>query len=226
MPKKIKPYGSGDVKAGKIFYIMKTVAKSIITLLAGVLLSSFAYAQDFGGGFPGGGFPGGGFPGGGGFPQMMGQNLPAASEVAKERANEMDRELTLTKKQLKKIVKHFKKEVEFERQNMPFGGMAGRMGQMPEGMQRPQGMPQGMPQGRMQGEGGQRQQRGEVSGQRGEGRGQGMREMPAEMREMMEKRQKENEEKKAKFDAKQDKELQKILTPEQYGRWRGKHPLK
>lgn len=226
---------------------MKRTAKSIIALLAGVLISSFAYAQmpDFGGGFPGGGFPGGGFPGGfpggmqGGFPQMQ-QNLPDAGEIAKTRADEMNRELTLTAKQYKKIVKHFKKEVEFERQNMSFGGRGmmggGMMGQMPQGGmpqgQRPQGAPQA--QQRQQGERpqgnrpegaqqGQRGQRGEFNGQRPEGTQQ--REMPAEMQEMMKRMQEENAAAKAKFDAKQDKNLKKVLTPEQYERWRGKHPL-
>lgn len=55
--------------------------------------------------------------------------MPTVDELAQQRANAMDHELTLTEKQYKKILKYYKAEAEKEREMMQAGKTQG----MPEG---------------------------------------------------------------------------------------------
>lgn len=112
--------------------------------------------------------------------------MPTVDELAQQRANAMDHELTLTEKQYKKILKYYKAEAEKEREMMQAG--------------KTQGMPEGFPGG----------ERPDFGGGRPPIDGPGMAASDEEMEKYYEK---------------QDKKLKKILTAEQYDKWRTKHPV-
>lgn len=125
-------------------------------------------------------------PQGGPRPEFKGgpRPMPTVNELAQQRANAMDHELTLTEKQYKKILKYYKAEVEREREMMEAG--------------KPQGMPEGFPGGGRPDFGGGRPPMGGMAA---------------------------SDEEMEKYYEKQDKKLKKILTAEQYGKWRTKHPV-
>lgn len=119
-------------------------------------------------------------------PEFNGEKrqMPSVDEIAQKRADAMDRELALTEKQYKKIVKYYKAEAEKEREMM--------QASMPEGM--PEGFPGGKP---------------DFGGGRPPMGGPGMAMSDEDMEKYFEQ---------------QDKKLKKILTAEQYDKWRTKHP--
>lgn len=90
-----------------------------------------AFAQPgMGGGFPGGGFPGGGFPGGG-FPGFGGEGETLSYEdQAKEKVEEMKKELNLTEKQCKKLVRQFKVDIQYRAEAVSRGAFSGMGGGM------------------------------------------------------------------------------------------------
>lgn len=142
--------------------------------------------------------------------------MRSPESAAREKADEMRRQLRLDDKTYNKIFKHFKKQYEYMSENMqrPMGGpqmhghMAGPMGGPGQGRpgmgggqrppmpqrQRPEGMRPGMGQGRPDG--------AQVGGPHG---------MP-------------DDEEMEKFLDKQDKKLRKLLSPEQYREWMATHP--
>lgn len=151
-------------------------------------------------------------PQGGPRPEFKGEHrpMPTVNEIAQQKTNAMDHELTLTEKQYKKILKYYKEEAEKEREMMEdfpgekpdFGGGRPPMGGpgmggpgMGGGFRGPQG---GFPGG-------------------GPGMGGGRPPMGGPAMGM-------SDEEMEKYYEKQDKKLKKILTPEQYDRWRRKHP--
>lgn len=168
---------------------------------------------------PQGGFPGGGPGGPGGpWPGFNGEAkpMPSVNEMAQRRANEMDHVLTLTEKQYNKILKFYKAQIQKEQEmivipegGFPEGGFPG--GGMPMGGGFPGG---GMPMGGG-GFGGGMPMGGMPMGGPGMGGG-----FPGggSFGTMM------TEEEVEKYYEKQDKKLQKILTPEQYTKWRQIHP--
>lgn len=170
-------------------------------------------------------------PQGGPRPEFKGERrpMPTVNEMAQQRTNAMDHELTLTEKQYKKILKYYKAEVEKEREMMEFGrpegmpegfpgggpGMGG--GRPPMGGQGPQGggFPGGGP-----GMGG-----GFPGGGPGVG-GPGMGGFPGGGPGMGGPGMAMSDEEIEKYYEKQDKKLKKILTAEQYEKWRSRHPMK
>lgn len=149
-------------------------------------------------------------------PEFNGESrpMPDVSELAQKKADAMDRELSLSEKQYKKILKYYKSEIQKERDMMQANRPAG----MPDGFSggRPDfggGMPpmggsgfggpgSGFPGGGFPGGG------PAMDGGRAPVGGPGMAVSEEEM---------------DKFYARQDKKLKKILTEEQYSRWRSKH---
>lgn len=127
--------------------------------------------------------------------------MKTPEEIAKKEADMMKAEVALTDKQYKKVYKLIKKDHEYrqEQARSQFGGMGGFPGGGPGGMP---------PQGSMGGPGGMGG--GSMSGgmppQGGMGGFPGGDVITDEYLE------------------KQDKKLQKILTLEQYTKWRSKHP--
>lgn len=75
-------------------------------------------------------------PQGEGKPEFKGKHrpMPTVDEIAQQRADVMNQELTLSEKQYKKILKYFKAQVEKEREIMQAG--------------RPDGVPKGFPGGK------------------------------------------------------------------------------
>lgn len=67
-------------------------------------------------------------PQGEGKPEFKGKHrpMPTVDEIAQQRADVMNQELTLSEKQYKKILKYFKAQVEKEREIMQAGPMACR----------------------------------------------------------------------------------------------------
>lgn len=152
------------------------------------------------------------------------QKMTSPAERAERKAEMMQKEVGLTDKQYKKVYKLFKKDYQYRQDLMEerMGGMP-PMGERPEGMGGPGGGPgMGGPRGGMGGpgggpgmgggpRGGGMPPQGEMSGRpRPEGfpgMGPGGAEVSDEYIE------------------KQDRKLRKILTEEQYGQWRAKHPI-
>lgn len=150
-------------------------------------------------------------PQGGPRPEFKGgpRPMPTVNELAQQRANAMDHELTLTEKQYKKILKYYKAEVEKEREMMEAG--------------KPQGMPEGFPGGGRPDFGGGRPPMGGTGPQGGfPGSGPGM---SGGRPPMGGPGMASSDEEMEKYYEKQDKKLKKILTAEQYGKWRTKHPV-
>jgi len=133
-------------------------------------------------------------------------------EIAKAEADMMKAELNLTDKQYKKVYKLIKKDHEYRQSQMenafaegmpPQGGMPGGM---PQG-----GMPGGMSGGMPGGMGGGRPPMGEMGQMpRPEGGQPGMKPLEDIVTE--------------EYLEKQENKLKKILTEEQYSKWRSKHP--
>lgn len=176
--------------------------KKVLFIAAALVIAFTAAAQPQGQGPQG--------PDKGQFPPKFEQRDP--EQVAKEQTDRLDELVSLTPKQYKKIFK-FNKKMEKQRQSelenmMPQGRPEGFQGGRPDfggerppmGQGRPGGMGPGGPGGMGPGGQGGRPPRGDgqFRGPRNE-----------EMEEFMEK---QNE--------KRDKEYSKILTPEQYQRWK------
>ena len=157
-------------------------------------------------------------PQGDGRPEFKGEHrhMPTVGEIAQQRADAMDNELTLTEKQYKKILKYCKAQVEKEREMMqisrPDGISEGLLdgkrpdfggGRLPKGGPGPQGGGFGGSQGGFPG---------------GDPRMEGGR-PPMRNPEMG-----ISDEEMEKYYEQQDKKLKKILTAEQYEKWRVKHP--
>ena len=150
-------------------------------------------------------------PQGEGKPEFKGKHrpMPTVDEIAQQRADVMNQELTLSEKQYKKILKYFKAQVEKEREIMQAG--------------KPQGMPEGFPGGGRHDFGGGRPPMGGTGPQGGfPGSGPGM---SGGRPPMGGPGMAASDEEMEKYYEKQDKKLKKILTAEQYGKWRTKHPV-
>lgn len=144
-------------------------------------------------------------------PEFKGERrpMPTVNELAQQRANAMDHELTLSEKQYKKILKYYKAGVEKEREMMESG--------------KPEGMPEGFPGGRRPPMGGPGPQGGGFGGPQGGFSGGGP-EMGGGRPPMDSPGMGMSDEEMEKYYEKQDKKLKKILTVEQYDKWRIKHP--
>ena len=152
-----------------------------------------------------------------GHPQMKQQ--PTIEQEAQMRVEQMCAEMPLTDKQVKKLLKFYKKDIKYRRENFQMDG-----GPRPEGGQRPEGQGgrgPGMGQGRPQG--GPGMGMGPGGGPGGNRGGQGMRPgNPPEGARMME--QEVDFEKLEKYNQKQDKKLCKIIGEENFAQWRASHP--
>jgi len=158
----------------------------------------------------------------GGRPSPSKQMKP--EEIAKKEADMMRSEVNLTDKQYKKVFNLIKKDHQYRQDQMekqfeegmpPMGGgPGGMMGGGPGGMgggMMGAGPMDGGPGGMGGSMGGGRPPRGEMGqGPRSEGNQPGMRPMPDIVTD--------------EYLEKQDQKLKKILTAEQYSKWRSKHP--
>lgn len=139
-------------------------------------------------------------------------------EEAQHRVDRMSQELPLTQKQVKKLLKFYKKDIQYRRNNFQEGN-----GQRPDfNGERPQGMqqgnrPEGMPQGGERPSQGMRPD-GSQGGFPGGGPGMG----PQGSRPQM-KGDDVDIEKFEKYNQKQEKKLKKILGDNLYEQWRSKH---
>lgn len=187
----------------------RTLCKVILAAAIAVLPAMGANAQPRPQRGPGEGFKG----------QPM--EMPSVEEMAQQKTDMMNHELRLTEKQYKKIYKYYKKQIQKERDMMEEN--------------RPEGMPEGFPGGgRPDFGGGRPPMNGAGGGFPGGGRpgagfpGGGPQAGGPQMNggrpPMGGPGAMVSDEEMEKFYAKQDKKLQKILTAEQYSRWRAKHP--
>ena len=141
-----------------------------------------------------------------GHPQMKQQ--PTIEQEAQMRVEQMCAEMPLTDKQVKKLLKFYKKDIQYRRENFQMAGgprPEARPEARPEGGQRPDmqgGRGPGMGQGRPQG---------------GPGMGMG----PGGGRPMG---QEVDFEELEKYNQKQDKKLCKIIGEENFAKWRSSHP--
>lgn len=136
------------------------------------------------------------------------------------RVDEMSAELPLTAKQVKKLTKFYKKDIQYRRENFQGGGHGPRpeAGQGQGGPRGPQG---GMRQGGGPGMGGPGGGMG--PGGNRPGGGPGMRPDGQGGRPPMGNAEVDFE-KLEKYNAKQEKKLQKILGTDLYTQWRTRHP--
>ena len=136
----------------------------------------------------------------GDFPQMM--EAPTPEQIATRQADALDRLVSLTEKQYKKIYKFHRNMAQAEENRRLEGPMGGGM---PMGMGGGPGMGGGMPMGGGPGMGGGRPPMGgpQFGGPNGE-----RPQMPQDLKEQMEERQRKIE-----------KKYRKVLTPEQYSVW-------
>lgn len=152
-----------------------------------------------------------------GRPQMKQQ--PSVEQEAQMRVDQMNAEIPLSDKQVKKLLKFYKKDIKYRRENFQMAG-----GPRPEGGQRPDGQGQrgpGMRQGRPQG--GPGMGMGPGGGPGGYRGRQGMRpgNPPGGDQQM---RQEIDFEKLEKYNQKQDKKLCKIIGEKNFTKWRSDHP--
>lgn len=145
----------------------------------------------------------------GGRPMPPKQRTP--EEIAKKESEQMKFEVNLTEKQYKKVYNLIKKDQEYRQSQT---GKQFKEGLPPQGRGLGMGAPGGMGSGIMGGGsmGGGRPPLGEM--------GQGPR--PEGGHPRMEPREDVVTEE---YLEKQDKKLRKILTAEQYSKWRSKHPV-
>lgn len=157
-------------------------------------------------------------PQGEGKPEFKGKHrpMPTVDEIAQQRADVMNQELTLSEKQYKKILKYFKAQVEKEREIMQAG--------------RPDGVPKGFPGGKRPDFGGGRppmggpgHQSGGFGGPQGGFPGGDPR-VESGRPPMRNPEMGISDEEMEKYYEQQDKKLKKILTAEQYEKWWVKHP--
>ena len=144
--------------------------------------------------------------------QGQASNPPKMENPAQMKAEMMKAELGLTDKQYKKVLNVFKQE-----QNSLHPSNNGMPGGGPGGMGGPGGGPGGMP-GGMGGPGGGM---GGPGGGMPGGPGMGQGEMPQGLPPGMSRLSDEEMEK---ILAKKEKQLRKILTPEQFDKWAKDHP--
>ncbi len=136
-------------------------------------------------------------------------------EAAQLRVDQMSDELPLTQKQEKKLLKFYKKDIQYRRDNFQTGN-----GPRPDSAGgRPQGMPQGggrSPQGMGQGMGPGGSQGGFPGGGPGMGPQGGRPQVTGDDIDF---------EKLDKYNQKQEKKLKKILGDDLYSQWRSSHPM-
>lgn len=137
--------------------------------------------------------------------------LPSVDEAAQKKADIMNEELALSEKQYKKVLKLFKSQIQEERDIMQLS--------KPDGM--PDGFPGGRPSGGGPGMGGGRPPMGGPGPQGGFG-GPGM---AGERPPMGGHGMRMDDEEVEKMHEKYDKKLKKILSEEQYSKWRTTHPV-
>lgn len=173
--------------------------KKIAFMAAGLLMAIAAMAQPRNEA---------GKPEGNGRPEM--RERPSVEQKAQMAVDRMKAEMPLTEKQTKKLLKFYKKDTQYRRDNFDMAG-----GPRSDG--RPHGEGDFQHGGPGMGRGGHPQ-----GGGPGGGRGEGMRpggpqgERPA-MQEV-------DFEKLEKYNLKQDKKLRKIIGDENFNRWRTTHP--
>ena len=153
-----------------------------------------------------------------GRPRM--KHRPSVEQEAQMRVDQMSAEMPLTDKQVKKLLKFYKKDIKYRRENFQMAG-----GPRPEGGQRPDGQSghgPGMGQGRPQGGPGMGMGPGGGPGGNRGGQG-GMRpgNPPGGDQQMG---QEIDFEKVEKYNQKQDKKLCKIIGEENFAKWRSAHP--
>lgn len=127
---------------------------------------------------------------------------PTVEQEAQMKTNQMSAELGLNEKQLKKVYKFFKSDIQYRRENFEFGGPRpdGNFPAPPSG-----GRPGGMGPGGFPGGGPGMRPGNPPSG------------MPAFGGEV-------DYEELEKYNAKQDKKLRKIIGDENFEKWRATHP--
>ncbi len=156
-------------------------------------------------------------------PQM--KQLPTVEQEAWMRVEEMSAEIPLSDKQVKKLLKFYKKDIKYRRENFQMAGGPGPEAR-PEGGQRPEGQGgrgPGMGQGRPQG--GPGMGMGPGGGPGGNPGGQGMRpgNPPGRDQQMG---QEFDFGKFENYNRKQDKKLSKIIGEENFAIWRSSHTLR
>ena len=149
-------------------------------------------------------------------PQMKQQ--PSVEQEAQMRVDQMRAEMPLTDKQVKKLLKFYKTDIKYRRENFQMA-----RGPRPEGGQRPDGQGQrgpGMGQGRPQGGPGMGMGPGGPGGSRGSQGGM----RPGNPPDGQQMGQEIDFEKLEKYNQKQDKKLCKIIGEENFAKWRSAHP--
>jgi len=126
--------------------------------------------------------------------RMQSRQQLSVEQEAQMRVDQMQKELSLTDKQVKKLYDYYTEDIEYRRSNFPQQGPKGQAG-----MKKPSGKPE------------------KPSGDR-----QGMRQGKPEGRPQMGSQ--EDFEKMEKYNQKQEKKLKKILGDENFERWNASRP--